>query len=228
MDTRIFARPAPGGRQVLIYEMKLASAEPVAMVLPIPAPSGCAEDAVRFVSLEAYPDLFDDLEKAFPRPEPTRGLWREYAQALPVQEVGAFVASFVPSLADFDRIDPQFRMSPTLFEWVPEYDGWGYVVFQLQVPAHELVRVHPMAFEFPTRHPDRLFFPTLHIHDGSLRSKAVFSHALYAQGHAPEAWDRVDALHGAVDRQRAAGLIDEAPTWRTEIKGEALNRDTWA
>ena len=28
-------------------------------------------------------------------------------------------------------------------------------------------RVHPMAFEFPTRSPDEIFFPTAHIHDGA-------------------------------------------------------------
>lgn len=40
-------------------------------------------------------------------------------------------------------------------------------------------------FEFPTRHPDRLFFPTLHIHDGAVKPFARFAHTLYAQGKDP-------------------------------------------
>lgn len=66
--TRIFARMAEGGRQILAYEMTFAADAPVAMILPIPTPPRSAEDSVRFISLEKYPKLFDDLFEAFTYP----------------------------------------------------------------------------------------------------------------------------------------------------------------
>jgi hypothetical protein len=39
-----------------------------------------------------------------------------------------------------------------------------------------------MAFEFVTRQPDTLFFPTLHVHDGLVHESAKFDHYLYYQG----------------------------------------------
>jgi hypothetical protein len=232
-DTKIFAARRPQDRQVLIYEMKVSAGQPVAMVLPIPTPARAPDDAVRFVSLEGYPELFDDLEAAFPRLLLGRSGGErsvvDDVDRLVVHQVGAFVASFVPSLDDFERIDPRFRISTVLFECVPDYVGWGYAVFQLAMPPGRLTRIHPMAFEFSTRHPDRLFFPTLHIHDGGLPPTAQFAHALYAQGKGPRSWRKAHSLKQFVDPLRAAGLIDVgAATWRTEITGQQRNADTWA
>ena len=41
--------------------------------------------------------------------------------------------------------------------------------------------VHPIAFEFPTRDPSRLYFPTVHVHDGAYNDTAGFYHRLYCQ-----------------------------------------------
>ena len=41
--------------------------------------------------------------------------------------------------------------------------------------------MHPMAMEFNTRHPDTLFFPTLHIHDGAVHAEEDYDHTLYFQ-----------------------------------------------
>ncbi len=89
-----------------------------------------------------------------------------------------YVASFVPSVADFVRLDPRFRLPEVLFDAVPHYADYGFAVFQL---APGKVTVHPMALRFPTRDPDRLFFPTVHVHDGRFHAKAKFDHALYFQ-----------------------------------------------
>ena len=35
--------------------------------------------------------------------------------------------------------------------------------------------------EFNTRHPDTLFFPTLHIHDGAVHAEEDYDHTLYFQ-----------------------------------------------
>jgi hypothetical protein len=79
--------------------------------------------------------------------------------------VGNFVASVVPTVEDFRRLDPQFSISPEIWGKIPDYQDYSFVVFQLE----ELKgRPHPMAFEFETRHQENLFFPTVHIHDGEV------------------------------------------------------------
>jgi hypothetical protein len=229
--TRIFARASAPGRQVLAYEMQLAAAAPVAMILPVPVPAHSADDAVRFISLEGYPALFADLHRAF-HPPTRSSATRHMAfpqPALAVHAVGAFVASFVPALRDFGRLDPRFRIPPGTIDRVDGYADWGFVVFQLGETRGK-VQVHPMAFEFPTRSSDRLFFPLVHVHDGSLPSEAEMDHVLYAQGV-----DRLrtfDTLptparqHVAIER--AKGLFDPAARIsRCERIGTYPNRDLW-
>jgi hypothetical protein len=57
------------------------------------------------------------------------------------------------------------------------YHDWGFAVFKLK-PGKRTI--HPMAFEFPTR-TKKLFFPTLHIHDGKVVDRAKFDHSLFLQ-----------------------------------------------
>src|SRR5688572_10123101 len=107
--TSIFARRL-GGEQLLVYSMTLDSRNEVAMILPLPIAR--TTPGIRFLELEHYPDLFVDLARCFPVPI-TRGAWQSFgapqpAAYLPVQKVGAFDASFVPSIADFARLDPRF------------------------------------------------------------------------------------------------------------------------
>ena len=40
---------------------------------------------------------------------------------------------------------------------------------------------HPIAFDFATRLAERIFFPTVHIHDGTVHQEDVFDHMLYLQ-----------------------------------------------
>ena len=65
-DTKIFARLA-GARQYLAYEMRFSAAADLAMVLPIPVVPGTGDDGVEFLSLEHYPDFFDDLFELVPQ-----------------------------------------------------------------------------------------------------------------------------------------------------------------
>ncbi|MGE0402521.1 MAG: hypothetical protein AB7T06_37815, partial [Kofleriaceae bacterium] len=232
-STKIFARMTAPGRQVLAYQMKLAAQAEVAMILPIPVPPGSPEDSVRFISLEAYPRLFDDMDKAFPVSgfaPPAR--LAPQARQLAVHEVGAFVASFVPSLADFVRLDPRFRIPAGTIDRVPIYADWGFAVFQLASTGGTTANVHPMAFDMPTRF-DQLFFPTVHVHDGSLPTQAEFSHQLYAQhvvtGPGSTWWPAGPALRTVVDVSRAAGVIDpDATVAKLSLYGSLQNVDTWA
>jgi hypothetical protein len=234
--TNIFARMVGPGAQGLAYGMDLSTTSEIAMVLPLPVTPGSGEDAVRFVDLSADPRMFDDLRHLFEiMASAKRGRTRAaHAKALVVHDVGSFVASYVPSRADFSRLDPRFRMPDVLFDAVPQYRDYGFAVFQLKPGT---VTVHPMGLVFPTRDRDRLFFPTVHLHDGRFHAKAKFDHALYYQlprctevGKAivmgPEevgelvSWDKPHRSY--------ADLVDTTvPMLRKLVRGQHPNDDTW-
>lgn len=151
--TRIFARPA-GETQILVYSMDLSAARDVAMVLPLPVPRTSGEDTVRFIDLSGYPSLFEDLDRGFFEPVSsglaTAGLMPDVQTRLVVHQVGDFEASFVPSPADFRRLDPRFRLGPRSLRrlaahaaeppeperpgpnHIEDYRDYGFVVFQLR------------------------------------------------------------------------------------------------
>ncbi len=246
-STSIYGR-LDGDQQWLAYQMEVETVEEVAMVLPLPVPPGCGDDAVRFHDLSGYPKLFGDLDRAFPpRWVVSRGGGPLPAglpprQTLKVHAVGDFDASFVPSPSDFDRLDPRFQLGEAVIGQLPQYGDWGFAVFQLRQEevagffARLLGRgeryrrtVHPMAFRFPTRDPARVFFPTVHVHDGAVHDTARFDHTLYAQGaEAAEGWEAEEQpVRQVVDVERAGGLIDESPGLRRTLAGVLENRDVW-
>lgn len=241
--TRIFARFTRPHRQVIAYSMTVATRGDLAMILPLPVPADSFEDAVRFINLEGYPALFDDIEAGFPRPL-ARG--RSISMPMPeaklkVHTVGAFEASFVPKIADFSRLDPRFTIDASVWEALPEYADYGFAVFKLKASQGWLSRmlgrpdtraIHPMAFSFPTRRPGALFFPTLHIHDGAVHPRAQFDHALYCQLEDRaelEGWrSSVVSAEGLVDVTRTSGLVDGPRViLRRELAGMLENADTW-
>jgi hypothetical protein len=243
--THIFARPLGGGRQALVYSMNVAIDEALAMVLPIPVTDGCGDDAVGFVDLSGYAELFRDMGRAFPeRVTYSKGSSRLAPASLQrprlaVHEVGAFVASFVPSRRDFDRLDERFRLTPEVFESRAEYADYGFCVFQLSPRKGWFGRfkpqtVHPMAFTFPSRRPRALFFPTLHVHDGHVPDRASFDHSLYCQTDdellsGTFGFERSPRPLGEhVDARRAAGLVDDrAIAFRCVLQHELRNADAW-
>jgi hypothetical protein len=235
-NTRIFARLGAKGNQVLIYQMALHAKEDLAMVLPIPVEKGTGEDGVKFFDLSKYPELFADLHWLFPV--------REYAgggtfggpprsagvDTLKVQSVGSYDASFVPCIADFSRLDERFQLPKGVWDEVPGYETFGFAVFKLK-PVHG--EVHPMAFAFPTATPRRLFFPTLHIHDGKVHNKEVFDHTLYMQAaRGPErgGWEESPGLPGKrIKWGLTHGMVrPEMHVYRVQMQGEFTNGDVVA
>jgi hypothetical protein len=256
-DTNIFARGS-NGRQFLVYRMRYAAAGDLAMVLPLPVPPRPAEDAVRFINLQRYPDFFEDMNRGFPQwlslSRSAGGLKSlpEGPPTLQVHDVGDFEASFVPRVEDFDRLDERFRIPGDVWDHLPAYRDYGFAVFKLKgsAPAEGgLLRrlvggrparkapeprgVHPMAFEFPRRNPDLLYFPTVHVHDRQVHPQAQFDHLLYCQP-APgneeflDGWEESDGpASGFMDTARTEGIVDPAaPCWRLTLKGALRNQDT--
>lgn len=231
-NTSIFAR-VEGGEQFIVYEMEFTAEHDLAMVLPIPVARGSAEDAVRFINFEDYPQFFFDLYRLFPVAasatlfsDDLEAPAAEAAQLL-VHSVGAFDASFVPTIADFTRLDDRFRMPERVWADLPGYKDFGFAVFKLKGGRNQ--RVHPMAFSFPTRDPRSLFFPTVHVHDGSVHSQARFAHKLYCQlPQAPPDWAESMPAREEVDIAKAQGIvIGHRPCYRHELYGDIENRDTY-
>lgn len=187
-NTRIFARLGERGNQVLIYQMALKAATDLAMVLPIPVKAGTSEDSVKFFDFSKYDSVFDDLWELFPvtnrSADPfafTHPAAVSVERRLKVVSVGAYDASFVPTIADFSRLDARFRLPDDCWKKLPGYADFGFAVFKLK-PGN--AQVHPMAFSFPSALSDTVFFPTLHIHDGEVHPKETFDHTLYLQAPA--------------------------------------------
>lgn len=235
-DTNIFARASKDNRQFLVYSMRFKSADDLAMILPIPTPKDSAEDAVKFINLQKYPTFFDDLRSGFPIPKndsrsrgPAQGGLGGKNTALPVVEVGSFVASFVPAIKDFARLDKQFRLPDAVWEKLPQYKDFGFAVFKLKKPEKGEQQVHPMAFEFPRIDKSILFFPTVHIHDGTVPAKARFDHSLFCQvgDVAPMNWEESPGhAESFVKVKETQGIVEpQAHVYRKLMKGMFENKD---
>ena len=228
--TRMFARFDGHGAQCLIYSMALAARQDTAMILPVPVREG----AVRFTDLSSYADIFDDLERLFPSITlGARGggdVFDGAEDELAVERVGAFDASFVPSRADFTRLDKRFRLDERVWSALPDYSRFGFAVFQLRAGESD---VHPMAFSWRTSEA-RVFFPTVHVHDGAVHAEAAFDHTLYLQVPSTATipgfdWNMSDIeTDTVVDVTRAAGLVTaHKPVHKYTISGTHKNEDTW-
>lgn len=232
-STNIFARNAGEGRQHLVYSMKLDAKQDLAMILPLPVPKGTAANAIAWVDLSGYDDFFDVLYREFAPVTKggSRGMAKSQSAPLEVVSVGSFEASFVPTIADFSRLDARFRMPPGVWDKLPAYQDYGFAVFKLKAGES---KVHPMAFTFP-RAGGQLFFPTVHVHDGAVHPTAHFDHALYLQtsnrdrqNAMLDKWRESGRPGGQiVDAAKAKGLVDAAEhVFYRELRGELKNADT--
>jgi hypothetical protein len=233
--TQIFARPSKDSGQFVVYSMNLKAGSDLAMILPIPTPKAPKEDAVNFINLEKYPDFFDEMRTGFPEPKAPAGRVKEDAPKplaappkLKVVEVGSFVASFVPTVKDFARLDEQFRLPDGTWDKLPQYKDYGFAVFKLKKGEQ---KVHPMAFEFPRADKSKLFFPTVHIHDGKVHERAGFDHVLYCQGADTgmrwrESPQPAEMFLKKLDQ--AKGVVDgKGHVYREVMVGTFKNQDTW-
>lgn len=239
--TNIFARSGADGRQFIAYSMTLRAGEDLSMILPLPIKPGSGEKAVEFISLKDYPEFFVDLQKGFPqKPKPGSTLGRSFgaiaASKLEVISVGNFDASFVPTIADFARLDERFRLPSGTWEKLPAYKNHGFAVFKLKSGN---AKVHPMAFSFPRAKPGELFFPTVHIHDGKVHKNTEFDHSLYCQRGATDEftlidwdestrdWDESDRPVGLYMQAAKAGPLLDAGEhcYRRRLTGTLPNED---
>jgi hypothetical protein len=137
----------------------------------------------------------------------------------------------VPAIKDFARLDKQFRLPNGVWEKLPQYKDFGFAVFKLKKPEKKdsTEQVHPMAFEFPRMDKSILFFPTVHIHDGTVPAKAGFDHSLFCQAGdvAPMNWEESPGLADSfVKVKETQGIVDgNAHVYRKLMKGTFENKD---
>jgi hypothetical protein len=232
--TRIFARITEPGRQAIVYQMEFGAKQDLAMILPLPVAAGADEKAVKFIDLSGYQTFFNDLRSGFPQPIALGGRGKSAPQALAggvleVKQVGSYEASFVPTVKDFERLDARFRLPADSWKSLPQYADHGFAVFKLRSGEH---KVHPMAFTFPSRHPQKLFFPTVHIHDGKVHEEEEFDHDLYCQVvrtglFAMTRWDESDGLAKSFTKpEKAEQLISpDAHVHYRSLSGKMKNED---
>jgi len=236
-NTRIFARSSKQGGQVVAYSMSLATKEDLAMILPIPVPRNSPDDAVRFINLSDYVSFFDEMARGWPPPPARAGAAKGFAgsvsapKPLPVVDVGDFGASFVPSVKDFSRLDPQFRLPDAAWDQLPQYRDFGFAVFKLKEGKSQQ-KIHPMAFEFPRANPKALFFPTVHIHDGQVHPQAEFDHTLYCQIRGGESlpmmeWSESAQLAGQfMQWKKTQGIVEsDQHVYKRTLRGMRKNED---
>ncbi|WP_146599950.1 hypothetical protein [Novipirellula aureliae] len=205
-NTQIFARLSGTSTQFLAYQMNYESREQNAMILPLPVKQPANAETLNFINLKEYEAFFDDLSDGFPfHSPPSIGCSAPFdptsRHELEVVEVGNYIASFVPTIADFDRLDSQFTLPNEIWASIPEYKNFGFAVFQL---AAGLLKPHPMAFEFQSA-TDDLFFPTVHIHDGEVHDSEDFDHVLYMQHAGLDS--KVYAYENSYVEDQSTGLI---------------------
>lgn len=231
--TRIFARITDVGRQAIVYQMEFGAKSDLAMILPLPVAKGADEKAVTFIDLSNYAGFFDDLNSGFPislfRGDADGPVAAAAGGKLEVKQVGSYEASFVPAVKDFDRLDARFRLPADTWNALPQYADHGFAVFKLKSGEHE---VHPMAFTFPTRHPENLFFPTVHIHDGKVHPEEDFDHALYCQVaktglFAMTRWAESERLANSFTKPEKAHQLIAADghVYRRRLNGKMKNED---
>lgn len=245
-NTQIFARVSENGSQFLVYQMNYESSETNAMILPIPVRQPVREDSLRFIDMRDYSEFFDDLSNGFPYQPPSFNITCSApldlasGRLLDVFNVGNYIASFVPRLADFSRLDERFTLPKNTWAKIPQYADFGFSVFQLAAGS---LKPHPMAFEFEMA-TESIFFPTIHIHDGEIHDTEQFDHVLYMQ-HAgfdsrvygyenPNVPDKSTGLIRSkyeashfCDMDRCSGVVDgKLLVHRQFIRGKHLNRDT--
>jgi hypothetical protein len=89
-----------------------------------------------------------------------------------------------------------------------------------------------MAFEFPRANPEKLFFPTVHIHDGKVHPEAEFDHILYCQATGGEKLPMNEWVESRIlasqflKVEKTEGIVDGASHVHVRaVRGKRKNED---
>lgn len=178
-------------RQFVVYSNQVTT--PLTnnmMILPVPNPN-----SVEFINFSHYPQFFEDCQKNFVRYRPpeyyatrsfSASLDMTERTVLPIFQVGSYIASIVPSVRDFDRLNPrQFPVPPDLHAVLAkQYDAdFGFICCRLKQGTHSY---HPFAYAHDIHQGGLMFLPTFHYHShtysGLKDISADWDHVIYTVG----------------------------------------------
>lgn len=164
-------------RQLVVYQNKvrLSRHAPVKMILPVPVPESAKTDpncGIVFYDTSGAPNIFDVLEKFFPRLERTLGRSRyfeESSDSLEIVSVGSYRCSIARNVEEIVRANEEVfgTMDPKLHDVLRKHyagPNWAFVICTISASDE----FHPIAYSFPrqdTKGP--LFVPTRHFHGSS-------------------------------------------------------------
>lgn len=195
-----------GAHQVMVFQVTLKSRRATSVFLPLPVVES-ELDKVRIINMDAYLSFFTDLSRGAGQPEP---------QLMPVGGESASI-SLSAGTPDLPR--------PFLRHW-PGYRSYAFLQLDVQ-PS--VVRSHLVACSFPSRHPDALYFPTLHSVSGDKQPSVSFDCMLFAQtdaGSPPDSWWRQTRHSAGAFMTQARGIVDpDQPCCFGHLSGMQLNGD---
>jgi hypothetical protein len=230
------AMPVPE-KQFLVYSMNYRVGEDLAMVLPLPVPVGSKEDAVQFIDLHGYGEFFADLQSGFPVAASDKR--RPLSRSMP-SHCRQRRSRWFRSAASKRRL---CRRSKTLRASMLGFacrTGFGTSCpptksrgLRCSSCARMPARCIRWRLRFLAPIASKLFFPTVHIHDGKVHDTAHFDHSLYCQVGSQygktTGWEETPQLASAFVKVAATkGIVDgSAHCYRKTILGNQKNQDTW-
>lgn len=234
-NTRIYARESPraGGRhQFLVYQMVAQASQDLAMILPLPVPTGTRESEVHFLAMDHWPQLFEHFNQLFPSLSMSLKfslfapfMKRAEGAYLRRVEVGDYEASFVPTLAHFDQLDPWYCLPPETWNQLPRYADYGFAVLQTQT-RHPLRPSHGLRISTPR------YGPTLLSHRAHPRRPGAFRSRLQTDLRPPGwktgFWHPYDHPSICALEPHERPFLDLMRSLhRTRLTGVLPNEDTW-
>lgn len=217
----MFARATADGQQVLACNFRYTAEAEFTLILPLPTPPDASAQAVRFIDLSNYDGFFGDLRRGFPdltreaeKVSLTDRIREKVLDWLDIDTTQAEI-TFAPNRAALLHIAEQFKLSAEVQQALARFQQDGFVCLKLAAGSN---RLPPLAFEFPRRAPESVFFPTAHSVGGQFDPQASFNYTLFCQSpHRSLKW-RVaadDNFRPLTAREfmkpdKAHGLIDPA------------------
>ncbi len=165
-DTRILVASCGNNVQFTVYENKVSCDSGNAMILPVP------EGNIQLFDMSKYPGIiWDDLDHSFPRRMMESHAFGGFGggggwgtkSVLPVQQVGGYKCSVVPTLADMCRINSAVFTLPKDIETLLQTHygkGFSFIVCMFE----RVVNAHPIAYMHMMKSDGTVFIPTRHEH----------------------------------------------------------------
>lgn len=165
-NTRIAVVALPDGRQLTVYENSVFTTGSNCMILPIPSGTD-----ITLIDLSSHKRFWENCEAFFPRNSNSFGAagWGfaggfSDSTTLPVEHVGGYKCTIVPSIADINRVHPQFKLPSNVQELLSANykDKFSFLVCLFE----KRVSGHPIAYLSSCLPDGTLFIPTRHEHGG--------------------------------------------------------------